>query len=239
MHIRFLLCSVGLAIALLASGCSKNSSSPTSPQTAPTFPSVTVKGPNTTSSDSHAQLAVSYAAEVNAVSNSGLFASFTGLKPAQSGNTWTWSVSEATLSVTFSETLQGDGSYTWSWTENGTNSQTHVTYNNWVFFTGNRSADNKNGEWKIYNDNSTNLAADFTWSTNASSVQTSTLVGYNTSGVLTGKVNIIDNSDNSGEVDYYTGTVMTFKATWVAAGTGTWWTYDSTTGSVTGTGTWS
>ncbi len=239
MHFRIHLTTAAIAITLLAAGCSKKSSAPTSPQTAPSFPSVAIKGPNTSSSDAHAQETVAYTTEVNALANSGLFGAFAGTNGVQAGNTWTWSVTEGTLTVTFNETLQNDGSYTWAWKENGTNSQTHVVYNNWVFFSGNRSADNKNGEWKVYNDNTTILAGDLTWSTNASNVLTSTLMTYDTTGTLKGKIAITNNADNSGEVDYYVGAVMTFKATWTAAGTGTWWTYDSTSGNQTGTGTWS
>ncbi len=241
MRIKFQLCTVGIAVALFAAGCSKKSSSPTAPQnTAPAFPSVTIKGPSTSSSDAHAQTAVAYTTEVNALTNSGLFGAFAGMNGTQTGSTWTWVVTEGTLSVTFTEAQQADGSYTWSWKENGTNSQTNVVYNNWVFFSGNRSADGRNGEWKVFNDDATTLAGDFTWATNASNVLSATLLSYNTSGSLTGKIAVTNNhADNSGEVDYYVGTVMTFKATWTSTGAGTWWTYDSGTGTQTGTGTWS
>ncbi len=241
MRTKLYLVTIGIAIALVATSCNKKSSSPTAPQssTPPAFPSVTVKGPNTTSTDSHAQLAVTYSAEVNALANSALFGAFAGLNPAQTGSTWTWTVVESTLTVTFTETQNADGSISWSWKENGTDPSTHVTYSNWVFFSGTRSADGKSGEWKVYNDNTTILAADFTWSTSASNVFTGTLQGYNSSGVLTDKIVVINNADGSGEVDAWNATVLVFKATWVAAGTGTWTTYDSTTGAQTATGTWS
>jgi hypothetical protein len=244
MQIRFLLLAVALAAAIVLSGCSKSSSStPTSPGTtqnsAPAFPSIVVAGPKTTSSDAHATETVAYAASVNAYTNSGLFAAFTGTSGTQSGNTWTWTFTEATLSVTFNEIKQTDGSYTWSWIENGTNANTHVTYNNWTFFSGNRTADGKNGEWKVFNDNTSTLAGDFVWATNASGTLTATLSAYNSTGTFTGRYIVTNNSDSSGEVDVYTGTVLVFKATWIAAGSGSWWTYDSGTGTQTGTGTWS
>jgi len=244
MQTRLVLFTVGLIVAFVLSGCSKSSSStPTSPATtqnsAPSFPSVVVAGPTTTSSDPHATETVAYATSLNAYTSSGIFAAFTGTNGTQNGNTWTWTVSEGTLSVTFNETKQSDGSYTWAWIENGSNSSSHVTYNNWTFFSGNRSADGKNGEWKVFNDNTTTLSGDFVWATNASGTLTATLTAYNTSGVLTGKYIVTNNSDKSGEVDVYTGTVLVFKATWVAAGSGTWWAYDSNSGAQTGTGTWS
>jgi hypothetical protein len=241
MHTKLYLLTIGIAIALVGAGCSKKSSSPTSPQTsnAPTFPSVVVKGPTTNSTDQYAQTTKAYATEANALTSTALFAAFSGLNPTQNGSTWTWTVTEQTLTVTFTETQQADGSLTWSWKQNGTDPQTQVVYNNWVFFSGTHNADGKSGDWKVYNDNTTTVAGDYAWSTNASGVLTATLTSYNTDGTLDGKLVIVNNTDNSGEVDVYTGTVLTFKATWVASGSGTWWTYNSTSGTQTSTGTWS
>jgi hypothetical protein len=240
MRTKFVLFTIAVAVAVVLAGCSKSSTTPNSPvtqNTAPSFPSVTVSGPTTTSTEAHAQLAVGYAAEVNAYSNSGLFGAFAGMNGTQNGNTWTWTITEGTLGVTFTETKQSDGSYTWSWVENGTDPSTKVTYSNWTFFSGNRTSDGKNGDWKVYKDNTTVVAADFSWTTNASGTPTGTVLGY-TSGTLATKIAVVNNSDKSGEVDVYAGTVLTFKATWIASGAGSWWMYDSGTGTQTGTGTW-
>jgi hypothetical protein len=139
--------------------------------------------------------------------------------------------------VTAGANKQTDWSYTWSLTLNGTESGSSTTYNNWVAFTGTSSADGKSGDFKAYDDNTTTLAGDFVWSVDANSKLTATLTSYS-SGTADGKVVIVNNADGSGELDAYSGTVLTFKSTWVASGAGTWWTYDSSTGTQTGTGTW-
>ena len=129
MHTKLYLLTIGIAIALVGAGCSKKSSSPTSPQTsnAPTFPSVVVKGPTTNSTDQYAQTTKAYATEANALTSTALFAAFSGLNPTQNGSTWTWTVTEQTLTVTFTETQQADGSLTWSWKQNGTDPQTRLS----------------------------------------------------------------------------------------------------------------
>jgi hypothetical protein len=240
MRTNFILFTAVLAGTIVLAGCSKSSSTtPTSSttNTAPPFPSVTVSGPTTTSTEAHAQLAIGYAAEVNAYSSTGLFGAFAGMNGTQNGNTWTWTITKGTLSVTFTETKQSDGSYTWSWVENGTDPSTKVVYTNWTFFSGNRTSDSKSGNWRVYQDNTTVVAADFSWTTNATGTLTGTVLGY-TNGTLATKILVVNNSDKSGEVDVYAGTVLTFKATWIANGAGSWWTYDSGTGNQTGTGTW-
>jgi hypothetical protein len=241
MRTKLFLFTFAVAMALVAAGCSK-SSSPTSPQTssAPTFPLVTIKGPNTNSTNTYAQTTKATCASVSALTTPAFLGALITVNPTQSGNTWTWTATEATLSITSTATKQSDGSYTWSATLNGIDPSDSVHYNNWVALTGSSSADGKSGDFKSYNVNATTLEGDFIWSTNASGVLTATLQSYSSNGsTVTGKLVITNNPDNSGELDEYTGTVLVFKSTWVAAGTGSWWTYDSGTGTQTGTGTWS
>lgn len=240
MRTRLFLLTIGIVIALVAAGCNKKSSSPTAPQTtAPTFPLVTIKGPNTNSTDQYAQTTKATCASVSALTTPAFLGALITVNPTQSGNTWTWSATEGTLTITSTATKQSDGSYTWSAKLNGMNPSDSVTYNNWVALTGSSSADGKSGDFKSYVVNATTLEGDFTWTTNASGVLTATLQSYSSDGsTVTGKLVITNNSDNSGELDVYTGTVLTFKSTWVAAGSGTWWTYSVTTGAQTGTGTW-
>ncbi len=238
MKTKLYLLIVAIVVALVAAGCNKSSS--TSPQTSqpPTFPSVTFKAPATNSTDSYATMTKSYATSINAYSSGALFAAFGGMNPAQNGNTWTWTITEGTLTVTYTMTKLADNSVTWQWMENGTDQSTGAVYHNWVFFSGSRSADGKSGDWKVFQDSTTNLAADFAWSTSATNVLTGTLKVYASNGTtITDQLTVINNGDGSGEVDVYTGAVVTFKATWVASGAGTWWTYN-TSGTQTGTGTW-
>lgn len=231
-----------LAFALLVGvgGCSKKSDNPTAPATttAPSFPKETFKGPTTNSSDYNVGIVNGYVAVANAYSN--YFNFFAGTNATQNGNTWTWSVTNGTESVVFSMTKQSDGSYTWKWVVNGTDQSSGRTYNNKTLFEGTVSADGKNGEWKVYQDTTSLLTADFVWATNSSGKLTGTLNLYHDDGsTIDTKYQIINNSDNSGEVDLYSGTVLVYKATWKADGSGTWTTYDSTSGNQTATGTWS
>ena len=241
MRTKLSILSVGLAIALIVGGCNKKSSNPaTSPQTSttPTFPVVSIKGPNTNSTDTYAQTVKAYATSVSQLTTPSFLGAIITVSPTQSGNTWTWAGTEGNFTVTATATQQTDGSLTWSATLNGTDPSSGTTYNNFVAMTGSSSADGKSGDFKSYVDNTTTLDGDFAWSTNASGALTATLQSY-TNGSVTNKITIVNSSDGSGELDAYSGTVLTFKATWVANGSGTWWTYDSGTGTQTGTGTWS
>ncbi len=51
------------------------------------------------------------------------------------------------------------------------------------------------------------------------------------------KIIVVQNPDLSGSLEMWNGTVLSFKATWNADGSGSWWTYDDN-GNETGTGTW-
>jgi hypothetical protein len=240
MRTKLFLFTVGLAFALIASGCNKKSSNPVSPTTtsnAPVFPAVVIKGPNTTSNDLYAQETKGYAASVNTLTTPVYLGLVAGVNPTENGNAWTWTATQGNFTVTATANKQADGSYTWSLTLNGTESGSSTTYNNWVAFTGTASADGKSGDFKAYDDNTTTLTGDFVWSTNASGTLTATLTSY-TNGAADGKMVIVNNADNSGELDAYTGTVLTFKSTWIASGAGSWWTYDNSTGAQIGTGSW-
>ncbi len=230
-----------LAFALIVGlgGCSKKTDNPAGPvnSTAPSFPTVTFKGPNTNSSDPNVSIIQGYVSLGNAYSN--YFNVFAGTNATQSGNTWTWSETNGNESVTFSMTKQSSGSYSWKWVVNGTDQSSGRTYNNKTFFEGTVGADGKSGEWKVYQDTTSLLAADFVWATNSSGTLSGTLSIYQDDGsTVEEKYQIANNSDGSGEVDLYSGTILVYKATWQTNGSGTWITYDSTTGAQTGTGTW-
>lgn len=243
MQTRNVLFTIGLVIALVATGCNKSSTNnPTSPQqtTAPTFPTVTLKGPNTNSSDTYAQLTKQTVASVSVLTTPTFLSALILVNPTQSGNVWTWSATEGSLTITGTSTVQNNGGYVWSAKLNGLDPSDSVTYNNWQALYGSSSADGKSGNFSSYDVNTTTLASTFVWATAADSVLTATLTSYDTNGTtVTGKIVIINNPDNSGELDEYSGTTLVYKSVWVAAGSGTWTTYDSSTGTQTGTGTWS
>ncbi|OFX43705.1 MAG: hypothetical protein A2046_03580 [Bacteroidetes bacterium GWA2_30_7] len=76
----------------------------------------------------------------------------------------------------------------------------------------------------------------YTWNVDANGYGNITMEAHNgTTDVL--KYTATVNSDGSGEVNYYINSVLKYRLTWTAAGTGTWYVYDEN-GTET-TGTWS
>src|SRR5438105_5008494 len=146
-----------VSFAALMVGCS-NSDTTSPTQTAPTIPAVNFVGPTTNSSDTYAQITKQYALSANAYSTA-FFGSFAGTNATNSGGSWSWSATSQGLTATFTATKQSDGSYKWKWILNGTSSSTGKSYSNWTLLDGTSSADGLTGEWKIYNDNTTTLAA--------------------------------------------------------------------------------
>lgn len=223
-----------LTIALMISGCSKEDGSPTEPQLEPpVIPSVTFKGPTTSSTDVNAQTVKSYVASINSLAT--MFTPYLYIQSVQSGNTWTWNYVEGTFTAKFTATRQNDGSFLWIFTLNGKDPEDATTYNNWKGLEGTTSADGKSGSWKFYETNTTTQIGEFSWST-TNNVLTGTQKVY-TNGAVTDQIVLVNNPDNTGEMKIYTGTVLTYKATWTATGSGQWWTYDPN-GSQTGTGSW-
>lgn len=223
-----------LLFAFILAGCSKDGSSPSEPQvTAPTVPTLVFKGPSTTSTETNAQMVKSYVSAVNMFTT--MFAPYQYLPSTRDGNTWTWTYTEGTLTVKMTSTAQSDGTNLWKLILNGQDQSDGVTYNNWTGMEGSTSGDGKSGSWKIYEANTTIIEGDFSWATN-NNILTGTQKEY-TNGTSTGQIVLVNNPDNTGEMRMYEGTVMTYKATWTAAGAGQWWTYNSS-GTQTGTGSW-
>jgi hypothetical protein len=223
-----------LTLTLLIPGCSKKDSSPTEVQTSPpTIPALLFKGPNTNSTETNAQMIKSYVSTMNSFTT--MFVPYQYIQSVQNGNTWTWNYTDQTLTVKMTATSQSDGGYLWKLILNGKDPSDGVTYNNWTGMEGTTSADGKSGIWKIYQENTTILATDFTWST-TNSVLTGTQKNYTGEGP-TSQIVLVNNPDNTGEMRIYTGSVVTYKATWTAAGSGQWWTFNSS-GVQTGTGSW-
>lgn len=232
LHHAKILCLL-LSAAVLVAGCSKNESSPTEPTQTPTLPLVTFRGPNTSSTDMHAQMANSYVQAMNACTAA--FTPFESLPATRNGNTWTWDYSEGTFSVKFTGTLQANGSYQWSMVLNGRDPSDSTMYNNWTALIGTTSGDGRNGSWDIYEINTTNLFATYDWTT-SNNVLTGTLTAFSP-GMAAARMIVVNNPDRSGELKEYDGTVLVYHSVWQANGSGQWWTYDQN-GMQTGTGTW-
>lgn len=203
-----------LILTLTAASCKKTSTEPAGAP--PTVPTVTFSMPG--QQDVCSQQASACVAFANSMT--AYFASFSQMQPAVSGNVYTWEITNDSLTITFSATRQGDGSYVWELKLNGT--EDGVTYTNKVILGGSTSADGKNGSFTVYDDSSPEIDATFTWSTSASNVLTGTLVENDSGGNPAYQYELVSNPNGSGEVtvSYWSGTawVQDFHATWASAG---------------------
>lgn len=223
-------------IAFLAAGCSKSSSPTSSNNTPPKLTTPTFTGPNTKSDSAGAIEAGNFIAGVNFYA--ALAEGYLAGNPTQNGNTWTGTATQGQLTITWTATALSDTGYTWKVVFNGPTDS--VTYNNWTFLQGTTSSDGKYGSFTLYQPNTTKILSLFSWSTDASGNVPVDIKQYSTDGVtLVEEIKITDNADKSGEMDLYTGTVLTFKATWTSTGSGQWWDYDPSTGTQTYHGVWS
>jgi hypothetical protein len=226
--------SVTLALILLATGCSKNESSPTESQsTTPPLPSIVFKGPGSSANDPSLLLLRSYLAGVNSFATT--LAPLALSTPVQSAGTWTWTYINKTLTLLLTAATQTDGTYLWRLMFNGVDPADGTTYDHWLGVDGTTSADGKTGSGKTYVRNKTQVSSEFNWIV-ANNVLTGTLKPY-INGTVLGQTVVVNNPDNSGELRVYTGSAIVYKAVWQTNGSGQWWSYD-TNGAQTGTGTW-
>jgi hypothetical protein len=68
-------------------------------------------------------------------------------------------------------------------------------------------------------------------------VLTGTFKLYDNGGLVASQIDIVNYSDGSGEVRLSTAGALSFKATWLANGSGQWSRYDAN-GNQTATGNW-
>ncbi|MHB9011693.1 MAG: toxin-antitoxin system YwqK family antitoxin [Ignavibacteriaceae bacterium] len=236
-YLKMFAATLFAASLLVISGCSKKGNPIQPPANPPALPSVTFKGPNTNSTDQYAQLTENYV--LNFKEFSSYMTAFANMSAAQNGNTWTWTYKFGALTETMTTTQNSDGSYSWKVVFNGkASSNDTIYYTNWTLLQGTTSTDGKNGSWTIYYENTTIMLAEYNWNTSSGGVLTGTLKTYDNGGNVQSSINVVNNSDGSGSVEDYTGTVLIFKSVWQANGSGQWWTYDSSTGGQVGTGSW-
>ncbi|HEX2960398.1 MAG TPA: hypothetical protein VHO43_01315 [Ignavibacteriales bacterium] len=217
-----------LLAVLLISSCSKEEKNSVEPEgnndKAPGLPNVAFKGPNTQSTDQYAIITKTsvesfntYPLLINSI--------FSAVQPTSSNGEWKWVVNPGgTASETFTGKRNSDGSYTWALILNGTIQ--NDSYSNWKAFEGTTSADGKSGNWKIFDENSTTLVGEYSWSTNASGILTGILLEYD-NGAASGKMEVINNPDNSGSLKIYHNNVLELMSTWKTDGTGTWHSYEN------------
>lgn len=220
-----------LTISMLLSCGGESGDSPTEPEGGTlSIPTVRFKGPNTTSADPYAQAAKMMAEFFNAVVS--LWDPFRSLPATREGNSWKWTYTAGGVTYTYTGTKQADGSVQWRYTMNGGG------YNNWTVLEGSTSGDGKSGSFKAYEENSTRIDVELSWSTTAANVLTGIWKDYE-NGILDERIELVNNPDNSGELKLYNRqNVLTLRILWQANGSGQWWEYNDN-GVQTGSGSWS
>ncbi|MCX7985063.1 MAG: hypothetical protein N3A63_09205 [Bacteroidetes bacterium] len=191
-------------ILLFVGGCEKKNeptSSSSTPETAPTLQIVTFQGPSKTNTDPtyHAFSAASYAMFFNGLLSSEQ--ALSSLPGQRSGNTWTWTLPTDSGTSTYRAQKNSDGSYSWQLLFTGT--KYGRTYNNFVLWSGQISADGKSGVWEFYEMDCQCKVMKYEFSVNPQGVKTGTLQDYGQGGVVEGKIVLINNPDGSGSCDVY------------------------------------
>lgn len=223
-----------LATLLMIAGCSKNDSSPTESQSStPPLPNIVFRGPASSTNDPGLILLQSYVSNANSLALA--FAPFAFVTPVHSGNTWTWTFVNKTLTMALTAVNQTDGTYVWNLFLDGVDATDGTSYAHWLGVEGTTSADGKSGSGKTFVRNKSTVSSEFNWST-TNNILTGTLKPY-LNGVMAGQTVIVNNPDNSGEVRAYTGSILVYKSVWLSNGSGQWWTYDAN-GVQTGSGSW-
>ncbi|NTW49399.1 MAG: hypothetical protein HGB19_06680 [Chlorobiales bacterium] len=245
------LTAIFLCFTLLF-GCSDNDDSSSGGGNNNQLPSVgvqtiTVPSAMKNSSNSYAQMAVGYInlangfsaytagltppgnATVKTVSSTGLGM----LEVATTTKTYTWTYSGLTYKLIFEETATN---YSWTVIYDGTlgSGQGSITFNNQTILTATQLKDGSGGNLVVYYDTAhpTTATLEYVW-TKIAGVYTGTI----TIGVA--KYEVVVNTNGSGHITFWSDTALhyVFYATWTAAGSGTWTTYQ-TNGTSTGSGTW-
>lgn len=225
-----------LALALVVAGCSKSGSPTSSSSTPPKLNHPIFAGPNTTSDSSGATQADGVALEIGLYT--AIASSFMTGQATQNGNTWSWLSSSGGVTETWSGTVATDGSYQWALTYNG--SSDSANYTNWSYIKGTTSKDGSTGNFSVYITNTTDPQIEFNWTTGSNGTVTATIQNLDASGNIESTIKLINNPDKSGELDEYHGTSqLVFKAAWQSNGSGQWWEYDPSTGSVIYQSSWS
>jgi len=180
-------------------------------------------------SDSKAQLTVGY---VSLANTSQIYAGLFQIPQGASndGEHYTWA--NGPISITMFQS-EDNGNYTWKLVMNGT--EDGVIYSNWVAMEASQTTDGENGWVKIYEDNSTVIDTEWSWSTESNGKYTFSIT--NIGGGENSRIVVVSNPDKSGEVLSYENNIIQSRSTWATTGAGEWWEYDSQ-GNVSASGTW-
>lgn len=224
-----------LLFPVLITSCSqKDNPAGAENQDAVSLPTFSFKAPNTASKDQYATKTKEQISSANDYAQI-ISSAFVHISPSKNGNTWTW-VWQAGGGAT--ETLTGlkntDGSISWELILNG--NIYGQNYSNRKIMDGTTSADEKKGNWNIYDQNTTILVSRLSWTSDESGVISGTVTNYSFS-LVTGKKEIINRPDKSGELTVYDeNSLITFQSSWKTNGSGDWKSY--TNGLETASGSW-
>lgn len=226
-----------LTAAVLVAGCSK-SSSPTGPSgSAPKLNAPTFSGPTSTSASADTSQGAQEAkskAELFSATAQGFLGYYSG-NATQSNNGWSWTYISGSFKATWTAT-SGSSGYNWKLVYNGTLGS--ATYTEWTALDGYESTDGKSGNWNIYYTNTTVVAYQVSWSTDASGVLTGTVVINDSTGTMAYKDVFTSRPDKSGELKEYIGTSLVWDVIWNSDGSGHYTEWDYTGATVVASGSW-
>lgn len=152
--------------------------------------------------------------------------------PHMDGDRAVWNVRAGGFSGVIEADKQSDNSVDWTVTISGSDGAR--TYDNWVVLRGNAATDGSNGEWHVFEENSTVEIGVWSYSVEKAGRR---------SGVFTmrdGQIRyeIVNNPDSSGRFIKKEMGQKVYEAIWDSSGAGSWTSWDGS-GAVTNTGTWS
>lgn len=227
---------IGIYFTFL-NGCSKDESNPQAPQasvntTPPSLPLANFTLPKTNSNDPVISLITGYIESVNALKT--YSDAIKDLQATRDSDTWIWNYVKGSLTITLTATPQPDGNCLWNVTVSGT--KDNETYLNWLSAEGIASADGKSGTWKIFKDKTSILEGEYTWDQLQDGTITGTAKAFK-DGNETGRINLVNHPDKSGQVEVFVLNNIFFKATWLPDGSGSWWRYGFN-GAVINQGNW-
>ncbi len=237
----FRLITTVLIIGLLLGACSSDKKdSSTSQQEQPPqgvdFEPVEIPANMLQSSDPNVQIVVSYINLVNlfqywtsSLTPPGQVTKVGLVESSTDGPPWIYTWSQQGITVTLKITIENN-QYHWLLTYTGVIEG--YEYNNAKVFEAWQDMNGTTGKMVLYNPDDNSQAAEWTWEKAENGTVTLHYKDYTDSFELT----VVQNADLSGYLEVYEDSMLTFKATWNADGSGTWWTYDN--GTQTGTGTW-
>ncbi len=151
--------------------------------------------------------------------------------PDANDNRYVWQVSAGGFTAVIEAVKQEDDTVEWTVTISG--SDANHSYDNWVALRGTSNMEGTEGEWHIFEENSTNEVGVFVWSVDDHGVKHGQFTAHSGDVVY----EITNNPDGSGSFVKKVNGVKVYEAIWDASGAGSWTSWD-TNGNVIDSGNW-